>query len=692
MLLNPHTNTVFQTNLPSDVRREFAVEMNSMLFHSVINGIYADKIKAPIRELSTNARDAHAANGNLDQPFDIYLPSHLEPTFKVRDYGCSLDHDEIMGLYSTMFASSKRDTNEAVGMIGLGSKSPFAYTSVFVVTAWKNGIERRYSAFIGDNDVPQIALISERESAEPTGLEVSFPVQLKDVSSFRQAAQEVLFGFDPYPNVLNETYERVIPEVLYEGGGWKFYGKNAPYGQLRVRQGCVIYPVDGSQLDVDVRGLMDLPMIIDFPIGELSVATSREQLGYDLRTRENLNGRFHRVVAELARAVPDEFSREESYLAACSVYEEKVSSPATRRLYTLLREHLQYKGQPLRDRISITHVRQGYWQIVVYGDDHVFHGQEPTHIQFRAREDARSSFSPRQLLSDTLVILEKPGLRYSPSRMRRLFKEGQGGRYIWVRLEDEALGDEVLKQLGYPKHTWLDSIEPLLSPRTSRGKSAAPAPIPIKYMLTGKESFSRFTTSHVMKTESVIPNDQMVYVQLTDRVTVHDGEQSRHWTSVWTEIAHMKRHDIIPVDLKVYVLTKKQSDLSSTARMIPWSDYARKNLKQKSGVEKMHLCIDTYTVRKIEQFVSLTENMKLPDDILDLIETHKQVRSNVAPNIPPSLTSLLQRYTPDEYRQALDRGSPTVKKWHEITSRYPLLLSAMSSRGTMQHYMELIKP
>ncbi|CCV12981.1 hypothetical protein [Mesorhizobium sp. STM 4661] len=197
--------------------KAFGFEMNGFAFHTVISGIYADKLRAPFRELATNARDGHAAKGNLYQPFDVFLPSKLDPTFKVRDYGISLSHEEIMGIYTTMFASTKRGSNEATGMIGLGSKSPFAYTSVFTVIAYLGDYKRTYSAFIGTDGVPQIALLDMCQTTEPDGVEVSFPVKVEDVDKFRNIAPDVLFGFDPFPNILNEQFVRPAPVTLYQG-------------------------------------------------------------------------------------------------------------------------------------------------------------------------------------------------------------------------------------------------------------------------------------------------------------------------------------------------------------------------------------------------------------------------------------------------------------------------------------------
>ena len=86
------------------------------------DGLYSNKILAVIRELSTNAYDSHVDAGVADRAFEVHLPTRLEPYFHVRDYGTSMTHDQCMTLYTTYFRSTRNDSNDAVGCLGLGKK------------------------------------------------------------------------------------------------------------------------------------------------------------------------------------------------------------------------------------------------------------------------------------------------------------------------------------------------------------------------------------------------------------------------------------------------------------------------------------------------------------------------------------------------------------------------------------------
>ena len=125
----------------------FQIAASGKAFKGLIDGLYSRKIEAAIRELSTNALDAHVAAGN-GEPFEIHLPTHFEPTFYIRDYGTGMSHDLVMRRYRTMFDSTKdglnetdadTDPNSQVGMLGLGSKSFFAYTDTCTLTIWQDG-------------------------------------------------------------------------------------------------------------------------------------------------------------------------------------------------------------------------------------------------------------------------------------------------------------------------------------------------------------------------------------------------------------------------------------------------------------------------------------------------------------------------------------------------------------------------
>jgi hypothetical protein len=115
---------------PSD----FGIVASKEAFKILSSGLYKQKVRACIRELCCNARDAHVAAGKAAVPFTLQLPTMFDLTFSVRDDGTGLSHEDVLSLYTTYFGTNKSDSNDYVGALGLGSKSPFCYTDMFSVT------------------------------------------------------------------------------------------------------------------------------------------------------------------------------------------------------------------------------------------------------------------------------------------------------------------------------------------------------------------------------------------------------------------------------------------------------------------------------------------------------------------------------------------------------------------------------
>ena len=179
---------------------EFRIRNSAKAFNILSSGLYANKIRAIIRELSCNAVDSHVAAGKSSVPFDVHLPNQLEPWFSIRDYGTGLSHEQVTNIYTTYFESTKTNSNEFIGALGLGSKSPFSYTDNFTVTAVQNGKKGIYSAFINEQGVPSIALMMEEETTDPNGVEVRFAVEDRyDFDKFRSEARHVYEYFKLRP-------------------------------------------------------------------------------------------------------------------------------------------------------------------------------------------------------------------------------------------------------------------------------------------------------------------------------------------------------------------------------------------------------------------------------------------------------------------------------------------------------------
>ena len=286
---------------------EFRIRNSAKAFSILSSGLYANKVRAIIRELSCNAVDSHTAAGKTDTPFDVHLPNSLEPWFSIRDYGTGLSADQVTNIYTTYFESTKTSSNEFIGALGLGSKSPFSYTDNFTVTAIQNGIKGVYTAFINESGVPSIAQMMTEETSDPAGVEVKFSVNDRyDFDKFRQEARQVYQYFKLKPvvsgaadfefkTVKYET-ENIIPGVHSIGDSRVSYAL----------MGNIAYPISIPESDKSLgklRELLACGLLMEFKIGELDFQASREGLSYIDLTINSITNKLEQVNEALTKVL-----------------------------------------------------------------------------------------------------------------------------------------------------------------------------------------------------------------------------------------------------------------------------------------------------------------------------------------------------------------------------------------------------
>lgn len=441
----------------------FSIKANGKAFKVLIDGLYSDKIRSVIREIWTNAYDAHVMADNSAQPFECQLPTIFDPSFRVRDYGISMTHHGVMHLYSTVFESSKESTNEQVGKLGLGSKSPFAYTDTFTVTAWLDGEKRTYSAFIGSDYVPQIAHMMTEPSDEPEGIEVSFPVKMGDIEAFRSAAERVIIGFETRPNIIGQKLSDKPLEEHMRGNNWVLYKQTwgATITSAHARQGCVLYPIDGNAvqgLTSLQRSLLQSPVVIDFPIGSLEISANRESLGYDATTCANITAELDAIINTLSAEFVARIDAAETVWNALVIRKEIIEDTSVPMFVRDTVRMRKYKGfDPT--------VRNDYmsWKGLVRGDLHITKidrydmGRRqagPKLDKFNIGPHGGIHFHPGELLvyfhdADTKVsqVAQRITKHYSGIR----YEPNAPTKFLYVKARKNSIGfKRLLVKLGCP--------------------------------------------------------------------------------------------------------------------------------------------------------------------------------------------------------------------------------------------------
>lgn len=266
---------------------------------SVLTDLYSDPELAVIREYSTNALDSQIAAG-VTRPIEVSTPTPLSQFFKVKDYGLGMDEDDIQNIYSKYGASTKRNSDDVVGMLGLGCKSALTYTQQFTLNTVKNGVKYMVAVSRTEDGSGVMEVVDTSPTDEPNGVEVVIPA--KRVNDLHRKAVD-FFGFWKPGTVLLNGVEPQHRE-----------GKEISPGVFLVRDissdyivmGNVAYPLDSEHALSEPNSYYKRWGIIAYvEIGSVNFTPSRESLHYTRRTEETIStvrkiidGRLPKVVQE----------------------------------------------------------------------------------------------------------------------------------------------------------------------------------------------------------------------------------------------------------------------------------------------------------------------------------------------------------------------------------------------------------
>ena len=290
----------------------FKIQASAKAFEILSSNIYTNKVRAVIREYNCNAYDAHIAAGN-SEPWNVHLPTDLEPYFSVRDYGTGLSDEQVREIFTTYFHSTKTHTNDFVGALGLGSKSAFSLVESFTVTSYYNGKQNNYSCYKDEHGEPQVALLTSNDTDEPNGLLVSMSVSGREYE-FEKEAIEVFKYFDRLPNINDREAVNKIKDAKKD---YTFVNDKMSlkgnWGSLYALMGNVAYHIPDDYAD-------GLSGFIRFDIGDLSFNAGREELSMDDSTKAKLKEVISQVNYDLAQTVHDSLSATACSWEAAKMY------------------------------------------------------------------------------------------------------------------------------------------------------------------------------------------------------------------------------------------------------------------------------------------------------------------------------------------------------------------------------------
>lgn len=301
--------------------KKFTIQASAKAFQILSSALYSRKVEAIIRELSCNAFDSHMMAGYPERPFTVHLPNEWAPEFYVEDFGIGLSADDVENIYTSYFTSTKTESNDVIGGLGLGSKTPFSYTDSFNIRTRKGGIECHYNAYINMAGEPSVSLLSSTPTTEPNGVRVTVPVKVSDFDQFAQDANVVYKWFPVLPQIVGRELtisNTNAVRLAQEGSFWAEYGKGS-YNKniIYAVMGNVCYHVPNvaetfsSHFSVGEQTFFkNNSLYVKFDIGDLDVAASRETISFDEETEKVFIKRVQDVIRLFSQETQDKLDGE----------------------------------------------------------------------------------------------------------------------------------------------------------------------------------------------------------------------------------------------------------------------------------------------------------------------------------------------------------------------------------------------
>jgi hypothetical protein len=253
-----------------------------VLMQMLSKNLYSDSIGSTIRECASNALDSHRRAG-VDKPIIVSFKTNNSNNyeFSVEDFGTGLDASDVENIISKYGKSTKRNSNTELGMMGLGFKAPLAYSSSFYFTCRKDGMERKYMMYEGE-DVNTIDLLYEMNTSEENGVKVTIPVKYSDRREFIEKTREQLAYFE---NVYFDFENDAIVNdfVIFRNSDFQF-SEMATDRKMHLSLDNVYYPLDFQKLGIEA---LYFPVALRFSLTDGIFPTpNREALRYTQESKQ----------------------------------------------------------------------------------------------------------------------------------------------------------------------------------------------------------------------------------------------------------------------------------------------------------------------------------------------------------------------------------------------------------------------
>ena len=248
------------------------------------SSLYSKPFTSFLRETVSNAYDSHIEAGNKD-PIILLIEQKGMDKLKVsiRDYGVGISPERFETIYRNIGSSTKRQSNDFIGMFGIGRFSVLSCTDVANITSYYNGVKYSYLMYKNNGGINIDKLAEERGNFK-NGLEVSAEIPNMSSSEFKEA----LFSLAMFKNLYVENNVPVFSGICNTFNTRKVARKenllvcNILSDGTYFKVGNVLYPAKYKS------GIATSGIIIELPMGQVDITPNREELQYSQFTIDTI--------------------------------------------------------------------------------------------------------------------------------------------------------------------------------------------------------------------------------------------------------------------------------------------------------------------------------------------------------------------------------------------------------------------
>lgn len=283
--------------------------------------LYSDVIMACVREYSTNAFDSHIDAGQT-RAIEVTLPNAFSNLFVVRDFGTGMSLETLEKVYCMFGASTKDQSNDFNGSMGLGSKSALTYANAFTIISVKDGKSNTAIVSRDEEGNGIMETLPEQDTTEPNGTTVQIPCASGDEFKFSNRANDLYRHWPEGTVILNgKPFEPSTPlDLGYEElSPGRYANTGSSYNVLNILMGNVVYP---HRYPMSSKFTGAVGLFAEIPNGDVMFAPSRESLLMNRATTKYIENLIDEMTDQVVKKVNDALNSSKTIQEALEAYRQ----------------------------------------------------------------------------------------------------------------------------------------------------------------------------------------------------------------------------------------------------------------------------------------------------------------------------------------------------------------------------------